>query len=191
MLPSRTPAPRGSCPCTEQRTDCCSQSGGARAWGHHGSCWGAPHAAHTHSHLLRLCLQLPSGNSCQIASDKQEGHRNCQRQATFEAEVLSKHFTPSPSQAVRERRAVEGNPIPCNISLLWQHFVFTASRAVVSVTLRGSLKGQTALGLNQKSLQAKKIYLFIFKSVSRSESHKPGYSITYQRSKLHSNFLNL
>lgn len=158
-LPSRTPAPRSSSPCTEQRTDCSSQIGG---WGH-GATAAAGGVHPTLSTTALTCCgsacSSPSGNLCQIAGDS---HHNCQRQASFEAEVLSKHFTPSPSQAVREKRAVEGNPIPCNVSLLWQHFGFTARRAVVSVRHRGSLKEQTALGLNQKSPQAKKIFFFFF-----------------------------
>lgn len=49
-------------------------------------------------------------------------------------------------------------PLPSEVSSLWQHFAFTARRAVASVTHRGSLKEPTALGLDQKSLQAKKIF---------------------------------
>lgn len=74
---------------------------------------------------------------------------------------------------------MEGNPIspPERGVIAWQHFAFTARRAVASVTHRGSLKEPTALGLDQKSLQAKKIF-FSLKSVSRSESHKPQYGVT-------------
>lgn len=55
---------------------------------------------------------------------------------------------------------MEGNPIspPQRGVIAWQHFAFTARRAVASVTHRGSLKEPTALGLDQKSLQAKKIF---------------------------------